>query len=480
MLSPSILALSKALVPELLFTAGIILLLLLEFLGVLRRRSLAFGIAAALILSYPVLLYGTALSEERVFHDSLQRDSRALMFQLIFSVSTLLTLIMAYADPYLFRQRVSDELAPTADKGKGYGEFLFVLLSTLLALQVLGMAQQLILIFVALEMIAIGSYVLVHFRFRAAAAEASLKYLLFGMLSSGLMLYGISWLYGLSGELTIQGLSTLNYSPMAFLALVLFAAGLFFKLSAPPFHFWAPDVYEGSPTSVAAFLSVATKAAGLIILMRLYTLFSAWPFFQEFLIGIALLALIIGNTVALWQQGSKRMLAYSAVSHTGFLLIGVLAARTEVVLFYLWVYLLLNYGAFALVQVIETATRSEKLQAFSGYGRRKPALGVALVILMLGLTGLPPTAGLTVKFWLFAALWDQYGGDPLWLTLLIVGVLSSVVGLFYYLKMPYYAFFREAQPEKAESTASGWLTALISITSALVVVLLFYNRWLFG
>lgn len=469
----------QGLIPELTLTLGLLLLLLLELFGLLKSRSITFGIALGVLAAHFLALELWAAPGEPLLYQSLQRDVLSIDFQRIFIVGTAITLLMSWLEPSLFRQRLSQELqSPQQQPDKGYGEFLFTLLASLLALQLLSMSQQLLLTFIALEMLALGSYILVHFRFAPETAEASFKYLLFGLLSSGLMLYGMSWLYGLSGALTYEVLSTLPYSRMGFIALILVLSGLFFKLSAPPFHFWAPDVYQASSVPVAAFLSVVTKSAGLLVLLRFYELFAAWPFLQHWLIGAALIALLLGNTVALWQTSSKRLLAYSSVSHTGFLLMGVVASQPEVLVFYVWIYLFLNFGAFLLVQVIEKETGTDQLTAFSGWGRRFPLFGTLLIVFMLGLTGLPPTAGLTAKFWLFAALWGQYQGDPFLLALLIVGVLSSVVGLFYYLKMPFYAFFRTLPTDKKAPKLPKAELALSISLGLLVVFLLFYNAWL--
>ncbi|MGF1534763.1 MAG: NADH-quinone oxidoreductase subunit N [Bernardetiaceae bacterium] len=428
-LSERLTGLGAALLPELFLTGWLVLLLLLEVFGSFKRRRMAFGVALLGVSAYGLLLFYPDMG--KAFGGVLERDTLALGFQQVFVVSTLLTLVLAWADEGLFVGEL------------GFGEFVFVLSATLLALGILAMARELILVFVALEMVAIGGYVLVHFRFRDQAAEASLKYLLFGMVSSALMLYGFSWLYGLSGSLLFNDLAGIQYSRMAFLAVVLVQVGLLFKLSAPPFHFWAPDVYEGSAASVAGFLSVGSKAGGLLVFVRFYALYDSWEPLLYWVAILSGLALVVGNTAALWQTGSKRLMAYSSVSHTGFLLMAVLAENEGMLLFYLWVFLLLNFGVFALIQHIECGQGTDQLSAFSGWGRMYPLLGVGLVILMLGLAGLPPTAGLTAKFWLFAVFYERFADDPPMIVLLLVGVLSSVVGLFYYLKMPFYAFLRE-------------------------------------
>ncbi len=453
--------------PELLLTIFLVVVLGLELLGGLRNRHVAFGLAALLVLSDCFFVWQAPLTGY-FFYQTLTRDLLAIGFQYIFAASALLTLWLAWADEELFQQKLSEELNAAGKKDEGYGEFIFVLLATLLALQLLAMAEQLILIFIALEMVAIGSYILVHFRFRPSAAEASFKYLLFGMTSSGIMLYGMSWWYGLSGgELTLQALAALPYSTMGLIAILLVFAGLLFKLSAVPFHFWTPDVYEGSAASVAAFLAVATKAGGLVVLWRIYALYVAtWPFLEASIAVIAIFCFILGNSVALWQENNKRLLAYSSIAQTGFLLIAIIAGKTDVLLFYLWVYLLLSFGAFGLIQ----GAKAETIRDFSGHGRRLPVFGVTLFILMIGLTGLPPTAGFTAKFWLFAALWKQYDDHFIVLLLLVVAALSAVVSLFYYLKMPYFAFFRHtARPLRI---SSGILLPATGI-AVLIIALLF-------
>jgi NADH-quinone oxidoreductase subunit N len=322
----------------------------------------------------------------------------------------------------------------------------------------LASANHLLMVYVAIETVSLACYMLAGFDERGGrSAEAGLKYVLFGGVASGVMLFGFSLLFGLFGALSLPGLgeriahaSVLGGAAgqwAALLAVVFVLAGFGFKIAAVPFHQWCPDVYEGAPTPFVALLSVGPKAAGFAVLVRAgamlfpaveagtATLAPAVPW--VLLLGIlATLTMTIGNLSALWQSNLKRLLAYSSIAHAGYLLMGVVAGGSQgrgALVVYLTVYVMMNIGAFAVVSAVDRARGSEDISAYRGLGRRSPLLAVAMAVFLVSLAGLPPTAGFVGKLYLFAAL-IKHGG--FWyVTLAVVGVVNSVVSLYFYARV---------------------------------------------
>ena len=378
------------------------------------------------------------------------------------------------------------------------GETHAFLLSATLGCCLLASARNLLLLYLGMEIVSYTSYLLAGFLRRDLRAnEAALKYVLYGAVASGIMLFGIATLYGMAGTLDLARLGPILMQGNAGTALIvpfsMILAGLGFKVSAAPFHQWAPDVYEGAPTPVAAFLSVAPKMAGLLALARITWLglsgmpsggFGAgagtfeialnWPVVLGVLSG---LTMIVGNLCALFQTNAKRLLAYSSIAHAGYMLMALSAASVTgegvgAVLFYGAAYLAMNLGAFGVVMALGRITGSEELRAWRGLGWRHPFLGSCMVVFLMSLTGVPPFAGFIGKFLLFKAALLAAGGSvslpggaeaPLgWMYLLIgIGLLNSVVSLYYYVSIAK-ALFVEKRPEGLpEPTGSaGWLQPL--------------------
>ncbi len=329
------------------------------------------------------------------------------------------------------------------------------------------------MIYLAVELSSLTSYVLSGYTKESPdSSEASLKYLIYGALSSGLMLYGMSILYGLTDTLSIYALNRElpailaaggSGSYAALIAGVLILAGFGYKISAVPFHFWAPDVYEGAPITITAFLAVGSKAAGFALLMRFFKVTfidttaaalppGAWATLQgvewtTILAVLSVLTMTVGNLIAIWQNNLKRLLAYSSIAHAGYMLMGVVVLNNEglsAVMLYFVVYLFMNLGAFLCVMLIADKTGSEDIEEYKGLGSRTPFLAVAFTIFLVSLTGIPPTAGFIGKLYLFSAL-INHG----WVWLAIVGAINSVIALYYYLRIVRNMFLRpgdEAQP----------------------------------
>jgi len=313
-------------------------------------------------------------------------------------------------------------------------------------------ANDLILIYLSLELLSLSSYVLAGFvKTSVRNSEASLKYLIYGSASSGIMLFGISILYGIFGTTNLQEINALIKSPassqLTFLIAVIFIfAGIGFKISIVPFHFWTPDVYEGAPITITAFLSVASKAAGFAVLIRFLkvtfidsaTGAGYWQLvnyidWQTLLIIFSIFTMTFGNFAALWQDNLKRMLAYSSIAHAGYLILGVAVFSDQglmAVLVYFFIYMFMNLGAFYVVMLIANKINSEEIDDYKGIGYSLPFLGTALGIFLVSLTGLPPTAGFIGKLYLFIALVDAN-----MITVAIIALLNTVVSLYYYIRV---------------------------------------------
>ncbi len=373
------------------------------------------------------------------FYGMIANDAWTLFFRLFFFFSCAAGLYVAYGSKEV-------EL-------KSRSEFSMLLVCVTFGLSLMAISTNVLLLYMGIETVSIVSFVMAGFaRENLRSNEASLKYLVFGALSSALMLYGFSLLYGYTGSLQYQeiakGLAQNSANPPFFilLALVMIYAGFAYKISAFPLHFWTPDVYEGSPTPVATFFSVGPKAAGFAALIRFVLVVlgtksgeGQWTLFAQNILlpavaAISAITMIVGNLSALAQTSAKRILAYSSIAHVGYMLMGLVTLnRTglSAILFYLVVYCAMNVGAFWVVSVVSNIRGRDDLDAFRGMGWTNPVLGVCMGIFLFSLTGIPLFGGFIGKFLLFGAILQTPGF--LWLALL--GVLNSVVSLYYYLKI---------------------------------------------
>ena len=320
------------------------------------------------------------------------------------------------------------------------GESLGLLLLIGVGLMLMAEANHLLMAYLAMELVSLGSYVLAGFLPESRSAEAALKYLLFGALSSGIMLFGMSLLFGLTGQLAFPDLAQTTAglaSPIAealLVAVALVLVGLAFKISMVPFHMWTPDVYEGAPVAVTAFLSVGPKAAGLALLVRLMeALKPLWPHVAPWLCWLTVVTMTFGNLVALAQTNVKRLLAYSTIGQVGYLLIGLSVGSPmgrEALLLYLVAYLFMNLGAFACVVAVVDDTGRESLDAFRGLHKRSPVLALACAVFLLSLAGIPPLLGFFGEFLLFGSALDAQ--QP-WLA--VAGAVNSAIALYYYVNI---------------------------------------------
>ncbi|MDX1612983.1 MAG: NADH-quinone oxidoreductase subunit N [Candidatus Promineifilaceae bacterium] len=366
-------------------------------------------------------------------------DNYATFLNIIFLLTAGLTVLMSVN--YLSKANIER------------GEYYYLMLFSISGMMLMGMANDLILIFLALELLSIPLYVLSGFaRPREDSEESAMKYFLLGAFSSGFLVFGIALIYGATGTTSLPGvLAGLGQGDLLALSgTALLLVGLSFKVAAVPFHMWTPDVYEGAPTAVTAFMSVGAKVAGFAAMMRIFIfalpeLGAAW---EPAVAVVATLTLILGNVVALAQQNVKRMLAYSSIAHAGYILIGVAAGTNEGVsasLYYMLAYVFTNLGAFAVVILVERREgQGVMLDDYKGLAKRSPWLALALAYFMLSLTGIPPSGGFVGKFFVFGA---AINADLTWLAL--VGVVTSVVSGYFYLRLVYLSYMYEPETEEA-------------------------------
>lgn len=369
------------------------------------------------------------------FLGSFRSDNLSLLFRGIIALSSAVTILMS--------------IRYVEQTGSALGEFLTVLLTATVGGMFLAGAEELVMIFVSLETLSIASYILTGYMKRDIRSnEAALKYLLIGAASSAIFLYGSSLLYGLSGGSTslIAIASAISEQSLGLLiALVFVIAGISFKISAVPFHQWTPDVYEGAPTPVVAFLSVGSKAAGFALAIRFLTL--AFPSlaidWQVIFTVLAILSMILGNVVALAQTSMKRMLAYSSIAQAGFVMIGFLIgteAGYASMMFYLLIYLFMNLGAFTCIILFSLRTGTDDINEYAGLYQKDPLLTLGLSLCLLSLGGIPPLAGFFGKLYLFWAGWQAgaYG-------LVLLGLVTSVISIYYYIRVVKMMVVKEPQ-----------------------------------
>lgn len=456
-------------IPELIIT-GTILLVVIADLILKRQHSnrtayLAFlGTVAAFIA---LLLENS--SPRGLFYQTIAVDPFGTFFKVIFLIAILFVIAISFKAKELNNYR--------------FGEYYGLILTMLLGLFLMASSVDLIMIYLSLELVSITSYILAGYeKNRPRSNEAALKYVIYGGVSSGIMLYGFSILFGLTGTTKIaaihQVLLTSHFSPVTLVvAIILILAGFGYKIASVPFHFWSPDVYEGAPTPITALLSVAPKAAGFAILIRFFnvtlvgsttpnmsqwfTLGSLpWP---QILAAMSAITMFLGNLVAIRQDNVKRMLAYSSIAHAGYILMGAVVLNQQglfAMMYYLFVYLFMNLGAFLVVIMIANTYGTENIEEYRGLGFRVPYLGVIMTIFMFALTGLPPTGGFVAKFYLFSALINA-GSQYYWLA--VVGIINSVISFYYYARVVKMMFLEDAPDDLEVKKDHPWMTTVATL-----------------
>ncbi len=365
------------------------------------------------------------------------------------------------------------------------GEYVAVVLMAAAGGLIISAAQDLLVIFIGLELLSLGLYILTAFAKKSAkSAEAAMKYYLFGGMSAAFLLFGFSYLYGLSGSTSLPSVVSGAHAaaanggmPLLIIALVMIAAGLGFKVAAVPFHLWAPDTYEGAPAPAAAFIASVSKVASFALLISIgaaalnitASTRAAWPLILAIL---AAASMIVGNLAALAQISVRRLLAYSAIAHAGYILLGLAYfshASAAAILYYIVTYGLTTIGAFGVVGVVERATGSDKLDAFLGLHKRNPALAAVLLVLFLSLAGIPPLVGFWAKFNLFAAVLGASAGVAPF-ALVALAVAFSAVSLYYYLQVLKRAYVMPAADESPIHAHPVTLIVLLLIAAAVLVL----------
>ncbi len=469
--------------PELLLTIAFLAAIIADL--IFRRSPIVVaGVALAGFVAALALTLPQSGMHVSIFSNMIAVDPFAYFFKILIIGSAVLIVIFSLSS------------AELNSSGRRLGEYYSLLIALTLGMVLMAGASNLLMIYLAVELSSITSYVLSGYTREARdSSEASLKYVIYGSVSSGLMLYGMSILYGIAGSLDLyainDALAAGGYSDFGLMiAGILIVAGFGYKISAVPFHFWTPDVYEGAPITITAFLSVASKAGGFALMIRFFNVVfvdqsivslpeGAWASLTGFewyhlVAALAVLTMTLGNLVAIWQNNLKRMLAYSSIAHAGYMLMGVVVLNNEgvaAILIYFVVYLFMNLGAFYIVMLVANKTGSEDIDDYKGIGPKAPFVMVALAIFLVSLTGLPPTAGFIGKLYLFAALLNSG-----WVWLAIVGAINSVISLYYYVRVFRNMYLRPAERHQEvtmDFTYAQKLVVMILLIPTLVLGLYF-------
>jgi NADH-quinone oxidoreductase subunit N len=459
-----------AILPELLIILLIGAVLLFDLiwseekkrgLGWLTSGGLSMILIASLILVKP------GQNPQLVWGGMLRFDWFGTVFKILFIFGAAITALFTMDFKKLTR-----------------GEFYILMLVSTIGMSLMASSANLIMLYLAIETTSIPMYILAGFyKQDEKSTESGFKYLLFGAMTSAIMLYGFSLIYGFSGTANIQEIAAVIQTGsvsnvVVFSSLLLILVGFSFKISAFPFHFWAPDVYEGAPSPLVGFLSTASKAAGFAVLVRV--LLTGFPAlienWQIVAAVISTLTMSVGNFVALTQKNIKRMLAYSSIAHAGYILIGVTAgsefAFTSVIL-YLVVYLITNLKAFGIVSIVYKTINSDEIKDYAGLSRRSPGLALAMLISFLSLAGMPPFGGFISKTLLFAAAIKE---GFVWLA--FVGVLNAIVGVYYYLvvlKVVY--LYRSENDEVPVPVSRPYVIGLTILSFGILIIGSFFSPW---
>ena len=466
-----------SILPEILILiVGILLLIVEPFWKEEQRRNAGWFTAGGLLIVMIIsLLFGQPGQPTTTLGGMVRFDWLGFFFKQLFMFAGAATALLLMEN-----ERVGQR-----------GEAYLLLLASLIGMNLMAVSADLVMLYLAIETTSIPLYVLSGFMLaNEKSTEAGFKYLLFGALASSVMLYGFSLLFGFAGTTDIYQLVNLfnagTLSPLAaFGVLALILVGLGFKASVVPFHFWAPDVYEGAPTPVAGFLSTASKAAGFAVLVRLFFVIFPDPnldLARGWTMTLAIISAItmtVGNLLALPQTNIKRLIAFSSVSHAGYALIGVVALSqlgAASVVFYLAAYIATNLLAFGIVMAFSRVTGLEDLKDYSGMSRRSPWLALMMLAAFLSLAGMPPFAGFVAKVFVFAA-----GIQAGYLWLVIIGILNSIIGVYYYLNAMKYVYLYRMPGQDEEShpvpMTRSYILALAVLTIGVILIGTVFAPW---
>jgi len=470
MFSPLIFA---SILPEILILAiGLLILVFEPFWKEDQRRNVGWLTAGGLFLAILIsLLFGQPGEPTAVLGGMIRFDWLGFFFKILF----------------MFAGAVTALLLMDHERAGRRGEAYLLLLASLLGMNLMAVYSDLIMLYLAIETASIPLYVLAGFLLAdERSTEAGFKYLLFGTLASTIMLYGFSLIFGFSGTTDLYQIAALfttgNISPLlAFGVLTLVLVGLGFKVAIVPFHFWAPDVYQGSPTPVAGYLSTASKAAGFAVIIRLF--FVALPEFSVswtlILAALSAITMTVGNLLALPQTNIKRLLAYSSIAHAGYAMIGVVAFSqlgAASVVFYLAAYIATNLLAFGVVMAFSRITGLEEITDYAGLSRRNPFMALMMLAAFLSLAGMPPFGGFVAKVFVFTA-----GVQANYTWLVVVGIINSIIGVYYYLNVLKYVYLYRMPNEDEEQhpvpLTRPYTIALVVLTIAVILVGTVFAPW---
>jgi len=462
-----------SILPETLILILAILILVIEpFWKEEQRRNIGWLTAGGLLVAMVIsLLFGQPGEPTATLGGMIRFDWLGFFFKMLFMFAGATTALLLMDN----------------EKVGHRGEAYLLLLASLLGMDLMAVSADLVMLYLAIETTSIPLYVLAGFMLAdQKSTEAGFKYLLFGALTSTIMLYGFSLVFGFTATTNLYQLADMlkdgNLSPAtAFGLLSLILVGIGFKVSIVPFHFWAPDVYEGSPTPVAGFLSTASKAAGFAVLVRLF--FVAFPdFASSWTVALAVLAAVtmtVGNLLTLPQTNIKRLLAYSSVAHAGYAMIGVVAVTqlgAASVVFYLAAYILTNLLAFGIAMAFSRVTGLEDIRDYAGMSRRNPALALMMLAAFLSLTGMPPFGGFVAKVVVFAA-----GVQAGYTWLVVVGIINSVIGVYYYLNVMKYVYLYRMPNEDEENhpvpLTRPYAIALVVLAIGVILIGTVFAPW---
>lgn len=445
--------------PELFMTLLALFVMVLDL--VVKKKEVMAVISLAGVALVGVSLLGPG---GETFGTMYISDGYSTFFKIIFFINVILTILISIK--YIAVERVN------------YGEYYSLILFSTIGMMIMASAGDLIALYLGLELMALSTYVLAGFiRHDIKSNEAALKYFLLGAFSSGFLLYGISLVYGLTGTTDLKAIAAfINerglYDNFALLLAITFLTVAFgFKIAAAPFHMWAPDVYEGAPTSITAFMSVGPKAAGFAVIGRVFLVAFAsvkvdWV---TVLIPLSILTMAVGNIVALSQTNIKRMLAYSSIAHAGYALLGVIVASNEglaSMMNYLMIYAFMNIGAFAVIIMLRSeGFRGDSIYDYEGLSKTHPWAAALMLIFMFSLTGIPPTAGFIGKLYIFMA---AINAGYTWLV--IIAVIFSAISAYFYLRIVMYMYMRDPKITVNLTTSFSSGIALVVTTAAVLII----------
>jgi NADH-quinone oxidoreductase subunit N len=446
-----------AIVPELELAVFGMFLLIFDLL-IQNKRRLGYIALGGIVISGFFLIRLWSV-EFTAYGGALVLDPFSIFFKLIFLVAAALSISISLR--YLDIER------------ENHGEFYSLILFATMGMMFMAGAVDLVTLYIGLETMAIATYVLVGFlRSNQRSNEASMKYFLLGAFSSGILLYGMSLLYGIAGSTRFDDIAEALSrrpitDPIALMAMITLSAGMFFKVAAVPFHQWTPDAYEGAPTSITAFMSVAVKAASFAMMVRIFmiAIYPLRPQWVAIMAAVSVMTMTVGNIAAITQSNVKRLLAYSSISHAGYILIGFIAGNETgltAVGLYLLIYTFTNIGAWAVIVALRRKdVIGEHIDDMAGLFFKHPAAAVLMLIFLLSLAGIPPTAGFIGKYYLFAAAIET-GHN----VLAVIAVLNAAISLYFYLRIVVSMFMRDATEKTGLTFAPG-------VTMALGVALIF-------